>query len=54
VADFQGRGVVHLHGERWQADSRVALHRGQQVTVTGMRVLILDVEPANPSEESLP
>jgi membrane-bound serine protease (ClpP class) len=54
VADFQGRGVVHLHGERWQADSRVALHRGQQVTVTGMRGLILDVEPANPSEESLP
>lgn len=54
VADFQGRGVVHLHGERWQADSRVALHHGQQVTVTGMRGLILDVEPANPSEESLP
>jgi membrane-bound serine protease (ClpP class) len=54
VADFQGRGVVHLHGERWQADSRVALHRGQQVAVTGMHGLILDVEPANPSEESLP
>lgn len=53
VADFEGRGVVHVHGERWQARSGVPLRRGQAVTVTGMRGLVLDVQPvAEPKEVS--
>jgi membrane-bound serine protease (ClpP class) len=47
VADFQGRGLVHVHGERWQADSTVALKRGDHVTVTALHGLILDVQPAD-------
>ncbi|TAN08103.1 MAG: nodulation protein NfeD [Rhodanobacteraceae bacterium] len=54
VADFNGRGMVHLHGERWQADSSVPLRRGQQVTVTGMHGLILSVEPVRNLKEPLP
>jgi membrane-bound serine protease (ClpP class) len=49
VDDFQGRGMVHVHGERWQADSRAALQQGQEVKVTGIRGLVLDVEPADPA-----
>lgn len=45
VADFTGRGLVHVHGERWQADSDVPLSHGQQVEVTGMDGLILRVRP---------
>ncbi|HLI18775.1 MAG TPA: nodulation protein NfeD [Rhodanobacteraceae bacterium] len=51
VADFEGRGMVHVHGERWQARSDVPLKRGQGVTVTGMHGLILDVEPVPLSKE---
>lgn len=53
VADFEGRGTVHVHGERWQAQSDVPLKRGQRVSVTGMRGLVLDVRPAPPSKEPL-
>jgi membrane-bound serine protease (ClpP class) len=53
VADFEGRGAVHVHGERWQARSRVPLKRGQSVAVTAMHGLVLDVEPvADPQEIS--
>ncbi|MGH8125746.1 MAG: NfeD family protein [Rhodanobacteraceae bacterium] len=51
VADFQGRGFVHVHGERWQAESRVPLQRGQRIAVTGMHGLVLDVAPASTTEE---
>lgn len=51
IADFQGRGFVHVHGERWQAESAVALARGQRVTVTGMRGLVLEVGPAAPGRQ---
>ena len=54
VADFEGLGTVHVHGERWQARSDVPLKRGQAVTVTGMHGLVLDVQPAPPSKEALP
>jgi len=51
VADFEGRGAVHVHGERWQARSDVPLSRGQIVSVTGMHGLVLDVKPvATPKE----
>jgi membrane-bound serine protease (ClpP class) len=52
VADFEGLGSVHVHGERWQARSGVPLSRGQAVAVTGMHGLILDVKPVAPKELS--
>lgn len=52
VADFQGRGLVHVHGERWQADSKEALTRGQRVIVTGRHGLTLTVRPAAHQEQA--
>ena len=40
---------VLLHGERWRARSTAALHRGQQVQVTGRDGLVLQVEPREPA-----
>lgn len=54
VADFEGRGMVHVHGERWQAQSDAPLQRGQRVTVTGMHGLVLDVKPVPQTKEELP
>ncbi|MGH8112463.1 MAG: NfeD family protein [Rhodanobacteraceae bacterium] len=51
VADFEGRGLVHVHGERWQAQSDIPLKRGQRVAVTAMRGLVLDVKLAPQSKE---
>ena len=52
VADFQGRGFVHVHGERWQAQSTIPLRQGQRIIVAGMHGLILDVRPATAIEET--
>jgi membrane-bound serine protease (ClpP class) len=54
VADFDGRGAVHVHGERWQARSDVPLTRGQAVAVTGMHGLVLDVKPVAVPKEATP
>lgn len=54
VADFAGRGTVHVHGEHWQARSDVPLTRGQVVAVTGMHGLILDVKPVAVPKEAMP
>jgi membrane-bound serine protease (ClpP class) len=51
VADFEGRGQVHVHGERWQATSPIPLRRGQSVAVTARHGLVLDVEPTSDPEE---
>ncbi|MGH8113454.1 MAG: NfeD family protein, partial [Rhodanobacteraceae bacterium] len=51
VADFEGRGSVHVHGERWQARSDVPLKQGQSVAVTGMHGLVLDVKPVTGPQE---
>ena len=51
VADFQGRGLVHVHGEQWQAESAAPLQRGQPVVVTGRHGLVLDVRAAAPEPE---
>jgi len=42
---FSGRGIVLMHGETWQAESAVALSKGQAVRVTGRNGLLLTVEP---------
>jgi membrane-bound serine protease (ClpP class) len=54
IADFAGRGAVHVHGERWQARSDVPLKRGETVVVTAMRGLILDVKPVAVPKEATP
>lgn len=45
LEDFSGEGRVRMRGEDWQAVSRVALARGQQVKVTKIDGLTLHVEP---------
>ena len=54
LEDFAGKGAVLIHSERWNAISDMPLHKGQQVKVTAINGLILQVEPANTSnsEES--
>jgi len=51
VADFNGLGVVHVHGERWQARANEPLRRGQNVVVVGRQGLVLEVKPAPSSKE---
>ncbi len=46
VGDFDRRGTVHVHGERWQAVTEAPLGSGQAVQVTGIDGLILRVRPA--------
>lgn len=46
VGDFDRRGTVHVHGERWQALTEQPLHNGQAVEVTGIDGLVLSVKPA--------
>ena len=43
--DFDGRGLVRLHGEIWQAASRVPLAKGTQVRIVAIDDLVLTVEP---------
>jgi len=43
---FDGDGKVWLEGEAWAARSTIAIAKGQDVIVTNMEGLILDVEPA--------
>jgi membrane-bound serine protease (ClpP class) len=50
VADFDGKGSVHLHGENWRARSSEPLRGGQKVRVTERDGLILVVEPGQPDD----
>jgi membrane-bound serine protease (ClpP class) len=49
--DFEHRGEIFVHSEIWMALSQTPLHKGQQVRVTGMHGLILDVEPLESSDK---
>lgn len=44
LEDFIDEGPVFVHGERWRAHAQGQLRRGEQVRVTGMRGLELEVE----------
>jgi len=46
LEDFDDEGKIWLEGEAWQARTRVPLRKDQEVLVTAMDGLILDVEPA--------
>ena len=54
LEDFDGKGAVSIHSERWNAFSTIPLHKGQRVKVKAVKGLILQVEPADTStpEES--
>jgi membrane-bound serine protease (ClpP class) len=43
--DFAGKGRIRIHGEVWQAETRVPLKRGDRVRVTAVDGLVLSVEP---------
>jgi len=49
--DFDQKGEVFVHSESWTAQSHTPLHKGQQIRVTGMHGLTLDVEPMGTSVE---
>jgi len=46
MQDFTGEGKVWLEGEAWVARSKVPISKDQEVVVTAMDGLILDVKPA--------
>jgi membrane-bound serine protease (ClpP class) len=48
----RGEGRVRVHGEVWRARSPAALRAGQQVRVTGVDGLTLEVEPDEPAPGS--
>lgn len=52
VSDFEGRGRVHVHGEIWQADSVVAVTRGQALRVDAIDGLVLRVSPLDPPPQT--
>jgi membrane-bound serine protease (ClpP class) len=49
--DFTGEGKVWLQGESWAASSKSPLAKDQQVLVTDMKGLTLEVEPTDNKEE---
>ena len=49
--DFDQKGRVSIHSETWNAFSKTPLHKGQQVRVTGIKGLVLQVEPLNNSNQ---
>jgi len=51
LEDFEGKGAVSIHSERWNAISDMPLHKGQQVRVKAIKGLILQVEPADTSNQ---
>lgn len=46
LADLDGEGWAHVHGETWRVKSRTPLKAGQPVRVTRVDGLTLEVEPA--------
>ena len=47
MESFTGEGKVWLEGEAWAAVSKVAIEKGQEVVVTAIDGLTLEVEPAS-------
>jgi membrane-bound serine protease (ClpP class) len=49
--DFKGEGRVTIHSEHWNARSNLPISKGERVKVTGVKGLVLTVEPINHTEE---
>lgn len=45
LEDFDSRGWIRIHGERWEAQASEPLKRGQKVCVTATNDLVLVVKP---------
>ncbi|SHE20615.1 NfeD family protein [methanotrophic endosymbiont of Bathymodiolus puteoserpentis (Logatchev)] len=43
--DFTGKGMIHIHGENWQAICDQPLHKNEKVIVTAIEGLLLQVIP---------
>jgi membrane-bound serine protease (ClpP class) len=43
--DFSGSGRIRVHGEIWQAVTKVPLKRGERVRVSAVEGLVLHIEP---------
>ena len=50
AADFSGAGIIHIHGEQWNARSETPMRNGDSARVIGRDGLTLLIEPV--SEES--
>jgi membrane-bound serine protease (ClpP class) len=50
LEDFAGQGHVFLAGERWNAESKLPLRKGQNVRVTALHGLVVAVEPLPDTE----
>lgn len=48
--EFTGRGYVRVHGELWTAETSRTILSGQQLRVTGMHGLVLEIEPLETKE----
>ncbi len=51
INDFDNKGSVSIHSETWNAQSDMPLYKGQQVRVTAVNGLVLQVEPMPSSTE---
>lgn len=47
MEDFDREGWVRVHGEQWRARTRSPLKANQQIRVTAIHGLLLEVEPGN-------
>ena len=47
LMDFETRGDVFVHSERWSAVTEAPLRKGQAIVVTGIEGLTLEVRPAD-------
>ncbi|MDH3512698.1 MAG: nodulation protein NfeD, partial [Gammaproteobacteria bacterium] len=45
LEDFDKSGTVFVNGERWNARSTVAIKKGDQLRITAVDHLVLEVEP---------
>ena len=51
LADFTGKGMIHIHGENWQATCDQSLHKNEKVRVTAITGLLLQVIPIKKTGE---
>ena len=54
MEDFTGDGKIWLEGESWAARSKVPIEKDQQVVVTAMKGLTLEVKPTSTRDTSEP
>ncbi len=45
LEDFERSGIVFINGERWNARTQSAVHRGDKVRVTKIDGLMLEIAP---------